>query len=366
MASVVIDPGHGGVGRAGGASGAGVVGARGTLEKHVTLAVARTAAHRLRALGHRAALTRDDDRLVTLAARAHAAAGADAFVSLHFDGDVDPRRQGTAIFVHDRATAASERLADALDRRLTRVTGFGGASIARAPLAVLGALVGCQAACHAELAFLTDPAEERRLAEPHYLARLGNAIGDAIAEAIESATDAQSVRATSGIDVEVWWEVPLVPQVTGMSCWAAAAAMLIGWRDSVHVDPEEVARACGRWAEYRDGLEVSDVRGFAAAWHLIAERPAAIDARQLHRLLTAHGPLWIGEASPGLHVVVVTGMVGDGTDRGTRLRVLDPWPIGRGERYSIPVAELARTHRALAGLTEGEALVLHTGGRRAR
>ena len=50
----------------------------------------------------------------------------------------------------------------------------------------------------------------------------------------------------------------------------------------------------------------------------------------------------------------------------TRLRVLDPWPISRGERYSIPVSELARTHRALAGLTEGEALVLHTGGRRAR
>ena len=64
--------------------------------------------------------------------------------------------------------------------------------------------------------------------------------------------------------------------------------------------------------------------------------------------------------------VVVTGMIGDGTDEGTRLRVLDPWPVRRGERYSIPVSELARTHRALAGLTEGEALVLHTGGRRAR
>ena len=166
--------------------------------------------------------------------------------------------------------------------------------------------------------------------------------------------------------IDVWCEVPLVPQVTGMSCWAAAAAMLIGWRDCVRVDPEEVARACGRWAEYREGLEVSDVPSFAAAWQLIAERPAAIDARQLHRLLVANGPLWVGEASPGLHVVVVTGMIGDGSDDGTRLRVLDPWPVGRGERYSIPVSELARSHRALAGLTAGEALVLHTGGRRAR
>jgi N-acetylmuramoyl-L-alanine amidase len=353
MASVVIDPGHGGAGRAGGASGTGVVGPRGMLEKHVTLAVAHATARRLRELGHRATLTRDDDRLVTLATRARAAAGADAFVSLHFDGDTDPCRQGTAIFVHHRATAASERLAEALDRRLARVTGFARAGIARGPIAVLGALDACPAACHAELAFLTDPVEERRLAEPDYVARLGDAIGDAIAE-------------VTGAGLDVWWEVPLVPQVTGMSCWAAAAAMLIGWRDSMHVDPEQVARACGRWAEYRDGLEVGDVGGFAAAWQLIAERPGAIDARQLHRLLTAYGPLWVGEASPGLHVVVVTGMVGDGSDNGTRLRILDPWPVGRGERYSIPVAELARSHRALAGLTEGEALVLHTGGRRAR
>src|SRR5262249_23743080 len=62
--------------------------------------------------------------------------------------------------------------------------------------------------------------------------------------------------------IDIYWEVPLVPQVTGMSCWAAAAAMLIGWRDSVAVDPEEVARSSGRWAEYRDGLEPGDVRGF--------------------------------------------------------------------------------------------------------
>lgn len=364
MASVVIDPGHGGAGRAGGASGTGVVGAGGTLEKHVTLAVARASVERLRALGHRAALTRDDDRLLTLAARARAAAGAEAFVSLHFDGDVDPRRQGTTIFVHDRATAASERLAGALDRRLTQVTGFPAARIARAPLGVLGALDARAAACHAELAFLTDPIEEHRLTEPGYVARLGAAIGDAIAEILPRGISERSKIAGGGIDV--WWEVPLVPQVTGMSCWAAAAAMLIGWRDSVHVDPEDVARACGRWAEYRDGLEASDVRGFAAAWQLIAERPAVIDPPRLHGLLAANGPLWVGEASPGLHVVVVTGMVGDGTDTGTRLRVLDPWPVGRGERYTIPVADLARTHRALAGLTFGEALVLHTGGRRAR
>ncbi len=352
MASVVIDPGHGGHARVGGATGVGVVGSDGTLEKHLTLAVARAAVDRLHALGHRAALTRDDDRATPLEARARAAAGADAFVSLHFNGDVDPRRQGTVLLVHDHATAASERLAGALDRHLLRVTGFGPARIERAALRVLGAVPSTAAACHAELAFLTDPDEERRLAEPAYLARLGAAIGEAIAATTHR--------------FDVWWEVPLVPQVTGMSCWAAAAAMLIGWRDSIHVDPAHVARACGRWAEYRDGLEAGDVRGFAAAWQLVAARPAPFDATQLHTLLATHGPLWVGEASPGLHVVVLSGIVGDGSDAGTQLRVLDPWPVGRGERYTIPVRDLARTHRALAGITDGDALVLHAGGRRTR
>src|SRR6185503_3007100 len=255
---------------------------RGTLEKHVTLAVARSAVQRLRELGHRAVLTRDEDRLVTLAARAGAGTGADAFVSIHFDGDADPRWQGTAIFVHDRATGASERLADALDRRVSRVTGFAGGRIERAPLAVLGALDGCAAACHAELGFLTNPVEEHRLTEPAYVARLGAATGDAIADAAGGTAGTDERSDPAGGSIDVWWEVPLVPQVTGMSCWAAAAAMLIGWRDCVHVDPEAVAQACGRWAEYRDGLEVSDVRGFAAAWRLIAERPAVIEPRQLH------------------------------------------------------------------------------------
>src|SRR5262244_2454082 len=72
---------------------------------------------------------------------------------------------------------------------------------------------------------------------------------------------------------DVWHEVPLVPQQTGMSCWAAAAAMLIGWRDAIYVDPEAVAQGAGRWRAYRDGLHPSEVAAFAAHWGLIVEPP---------------------------------------------------------------------------------------------
>lgn len=355
MATVVIDPGHGGAGRLGGATGTGVIGARGTREKDVTLAVARVAAEHLATLGHRATLTRDDDRAVALDARSAAAraGGADAFVSIHFDTDPDPARQGSAVWIHDRAEPASERLAGAVAEHLAHATGFAPAVIQRGPLRVLGGLGARAAHCHAEISFLSDPAEEARLADQRYMQRLGAAVATAIAGALATAEP-----------IDLYWEVPLVPQVTGMSCWAAAAAMLIGWRDSIAVDPEEVARASGRWAEYRDGLEPGDVRGFAQAWHLHVEAPAGLDVDRLHQLVADHGPLWVGEASPGLHVVVVAGMVGDGTPDGTRLRILDPWPLGRGERYQIRFRDLARTYRTLAGLTDGAALLLHAGGRR--
>src|SRR5262249_6274167 len=168
---------------------------------------------------------------------------------------------------------------------------------------------------------------------------------------------------------DIWHGVPLVPQLTGMSCWAAAAAMIVGWRACVDIDPEEVARGTGRWEAYRDGLEPEDVDALARAWDLHVEEPRSYGVAELRRLLERHGPLWVGEASGGLHVVVVAGMYGDGAPDGTFVRVLDPWPEGRGERYTITFRELAENLEAVSELTPMRARILHAGGptpRRAR
>src|SRR5215472_2447680 len=74
-------------------------------------------------------------------------------------------------------------------------------------------------------------------------------------------------------EFDIWHEVPLVPQLTGMSCWAAAAAMIVGWRDCVDIDPTEVAHGVGRWEAYRDGLEPEDVDALARAFQLHIEDP---------------------------------------------------------------------------------------------
>jgi N-acetylmuramoyl-L-alanine amidase len=164
---------------------------------------------------------------------------------------------------------------------------------------------------------------------------------------------------------DIWHEVPLVPQLTGMSCWAAAAAMIVGWRDCVDVRPEEVAAGLGRWDAYRRGLEPADVDDLARVFDLVIEPARTYSVDELRRLLERVGPLWVGEAVPGLHVVVVAGMAGDGTPDGTWVRIADPWPIGRGERYRISFRELATNLAVASGVVGATAQVLHSDGNRA-
>ena len=111
LRTVVIDPGHGG-------DEAGARGARGTLEKDITLAVAR----RLKAgiesrLGSRVLLTRDDDRTVPLDERAALANNnkADAFISLHANASAGGITSGAEVFYLNLERHAEEarRMAEA-------------------------------------------------------------------------------------------------------------------------------------------------------------------------------------------------------------------------------------------------------------
>jgi N-acetylmuramoyl-L-alanine amidase len=103
MLTVVVDAGHGG-------EDPGARGRRGTLEKHVTLAIAR----RLKSLidaepGMRAVLTRDGDYFIPLAARADKArrVKADLFVSVHADAFMLPHARGSSVFALSERGATS-------------------------------------------------------------------------------------------------------------------------------------------------------------------------------------------------------------------------------------------------------------------
>ena len=103
MITVAIDPGHGG-------EDPGAVGRGGSLEKNVTLAVARRLKARIDAQPNmRAMLTRDGDFFIPLGARVAKArrVQADLFVSVHADAFVKPTARGSSVFVLSENGASS-------------------------------------------------------------------------------------------------------------------------------------------------------------------------------------------------------------------------------------------------------------------
>lgn len=147
---------------------------------------------------------------------------------------------------------------------------------------------------------------------------------------------------------DVRYDVQLVPQLTNMSCWAAGAAMLVGYRDQISINPSEIANGIGYWAQYVQGLLPSDSTMFAY-WGLTPSPPQTYTPEGLRDLLeSTHGPLWVATDEGAAHIRVITGILGDGTPEGTTLYINDPWPIGIGGQYPEPFRQFEAKQRQLA------------------
>lgn len=214
LVTVVIDAGHGG-------EDPGARGRGGTLEKDVTLAIARRLKERIdREPGMRALLTREGDYFIPLAQRVTKArrVQADLFVSVHADAFVLPHARGSSVFALSErgATSAAARW---LAKRENEADLVGGVNLgvkdpvlARTLLdlsqtatisdslklgkAVLGELgdinnlhkSAVEQAGFAvlkspdvpsilvETAFISNPQEEKRLKDPGYQEKMANAI----------------------------------------------------------------------------------------------------------------------------------------------------------------------------------------------
>jgi N-acetylmuramoyl-L-alanine amidase len=211
---IAIDAGHGGVDP--GASGRG-----GTHEKDITLAIARALAARINAEpGLRAVLTRDGDRFIDLRERTAraGAARADMFVSIHADAVRDRDVEGASVYVLSDRGASSEAArwlaerenaadlkggvslvnvqdelkpvlldlsqsasigasAEAADRVLTALDDVGAVrkrEVQRAGFIVLKSRD--MPAMLVETAYISNPAEERKLRSADYQRKLASAI----------------------------------------------------------------------------------------------------------------------------------------------------------------------------------------------
>lgn len=206
--TVVVDPGHGG-------EETGAIGPDGTMEKDLTLALARELAERLRAeLGLQVSLTRDDDVTVGLDERPALAnqQKADLFLSVHLNSTVGGRAHGAETYflslaasdertadlaaaenltgaspaqpgseefdlqlllwdlAQSRHLAASQRLAALIQAELNSTLELPDRGVKQAPFRVL--MGAAMPAVLVEAGFLSNRDEEKRLRDPAYRSRL--------------------------------------------------------------------------------------------------------------------------------------------------------------------------------------------------
>jgi N-acetylmuramoyl-L-alanine amidase len=207
---IVLDPGHGGLTSAGKSSAAGARGANGTLEKDVTLQLARRLS---RHLGGGVALTRTADQNLSLGQRADCARRHDArvFLSLHANSGA-PGSRGAETWVHDRARGDSQALAACVQGSLATF-GSPDRGVKRAELAVLTPerLGARTVACLIEVDFLTDPQAERRLGNPDALDRIAAAIARGVNAFLDRADGAARGAYGRRGQIAVALAAPVVP-----------------------------------------------------------------------------------------------------------------------------------------------------------
>ena len=229
---VAIDAGHGG-------KDPGAIGAAGTYEKSIVLAVARKFADRINAIqGLESVLIRDGDYYIGLRERTRKAraAGADLFVSVHADAFHDQRVRGSSVFVLSRNGASSE-MARMLARRENQADRIGGVSLSDKDEQVASVLVdlsrahtveesldvadvlfnelgalgdvhgsGVEQAGFAvlksldmpsvlvELAFISNPEEERRLKSSSYQHQLARGLTEGVRAYVEQTRPALALE----------------------------------------------------------------------------------------------------------------------------------------------------------------------------
>jgi len=178
---VVIDPGHGSI-QPGGWADPGATGPGETREADVVLSIARQAATELEARGAKVVLTRNGPTSLSLEGRAKIAndLGADAFISIHANASYSQAMAGTSTYVYLYTQRTERRqLAEAIQRNMVglglkdlgvREENFSVLRNTRVPSVLV------------ETAFISNPAEERLLADPAYQAEIGRSIAQGISE----------------------------------------------------------------------------------------------------------------------------------------------------------------------------------------
>jgi hypothetical protein len=160
------------------------------------------------------------------------------------------------------------------------------------------------------------------------------------------------------MNVSVGYRVPLIPQTTSMSCWAAGIAMIVAWRRAISIDPVMIALNPGGisyLSAFATGLNPNDT-GILHRWGLVTEPPQSYQPDAFGGLLQRYGPLWVAASVPGPHIRVVTGYQPGATAAQAIVAINDPWEDGmqvfrwpnRGAQYTRTYIQFTREVERLA------------------
>lgn len=180
---IVLDPGHGG-------SDSGAVGSNKTLEKNVTLAISQEVGKLLEQNGAKVQMTRTEDRDVfgpdataaqELQARIDVAnkEKANLFVSIHINAFSNPQANGTSTYYYPKTTG-DIRLASFIQDGMAAQIGLLDRGEIPARFYVLRKAE--MPAALAEVAFISNPNEERLLNDPKFIKKAALGIYNGIAK----------------------------------------------------------------------------------------------------------------------------------------------------------------------------------------
>ncbi|MFA5786037.1 MAG: N-acetylmuramoyl-L-alanine amidase [Actinomycetota bacterium] len=174
---VMLDPGHGG-------EDPGGIGPAGVRESDVCFEIVRRLAGRLQALGCEVLISRRSGQGPDEHVRARIAneADVDVFVSVHANCDPSPSAEGSSTYYFGSESFVSEagmRLAGLVQEEITSQTSLPDGRTHAKAFPILRETR--MAAVLVEPAFISNPAEEKRLAEPAFQDLLAAALAQALA-----------------------------------------------------------------------------------------------------------------------------------------------------------------------------------------
>jgi hypothetical protein len=139
--------------------------------------------------------------------------------------------------------------------------------------------------------------------------------------------------------------VELIPQDKSNACWLASSSMMETWRTGTHYSLSDTLKVLDASGTSFSTIYNNDQGLSFANYNIITQTlgltqlPAASYTIEYLTSILNNGPIMAvimySSSSNIAHMIVITGISGDGTPEGTNLQINDPLPLNAGKTYTI-------------------------------